>query len=122
MDNTNVGGPHAATIVDTNDPRFYVFVTDRMDPPPHLLLQLEAKSERRQFTVVSEKGRKGYAPLAKQNVKLDYRILERLKVQVNRGRMMFVNYLELRPRQVLRTGEYAVVGDSFQDIATFRVP
>src|SRR4030081_941478 len=30
----------ATTVLATNDPRFYVFVADRMDPPPHQLVRL----------------------------------------------------------------------------------
>jgi len=35
--------------------------------------------------------------------------------------MIFVNYMELRPAQTLPPGEYAIIGDSLADIATFRV-
>jgi len=115
-------GLQAVTVLKNGDPRFYVFVADKMDPPPHLLLQLEIKNRRRQFTVISEKGQAGFSALASENVRLDYRILERLQVPSARGVTLFINYLELRPRrQQLRPGEYAILGNSLKDIATFRV-
>jgi len=86
------------------------------------LLQLENKNRRRQFTVISEKGRAGFAPLASENIRLDYRILERLEVPSSRGVILFINYLELRPRHRLQPGDYAIIGNSLKDIATFRVP
>jgi hypothetical protein len=118
----SLDGPQSATGLNNNDPRFYVFVTDRMDPPPHLLLQLQSKNDRRMFTVISEKGRRGFAPLATQNVRLNYRILERLQVPSGKGVVLFINYLELRPRQPLKSGEYAILGNSLKDLATFRIP
>jgi len=114
-------GLQAVTVLKNGDPRFYVFVADKMDPPPHLLLQLEIKNRQRQFTVISEKGQAGLSALASENVRLDYRILERLQVPSARGVILFINYLELRPRQQLRPGEYAILGNSLKDIATFRV-
>lgn len=35
--------------------------------------------------------------------------------------MIFVNYMELRPLQPLMPGEYAIIGDSLADMATFRI-
>ena len=116
-----LGGSQAATVLRGDDPHFYVFVADKMDPPPHLLLQLESQNQRRRFTVVSERGQVGFSPLASENIRLDYRILERLQVSPSRGVFLFINYLELRPRQRLKSGEYAIIGNSLKDIATFRV-
>jgi len=114
-------GLRASTVIKKSDPRFYVFVMDKMDPPPHLLLQLESKNRRRRFTVISERGRAGFSPLATENIRLDYRILERLEVPSGKGLVLFINYLELRPRRRLQPGEYAILGNSLKDIATFRV-
>ncbi len=114
-------GLRASTVIKKSDPRFYVFVMDKMDPPPHLLLQLESKNRRRRFTVISEKGQAGFSALASENVRLNYRILERLQVPSARGGILFINYLELRPRRHLEPGEYAILGNSLKDIATFRV-
>ena len=114
-------GLRASTAIKKSDPRFYVFVADKMDPPPHLLLQLESKNRRRRFTVISERGHAGFSPLATENIRLDYRILERLEVPSGKGLVRFINYLELHPRRPLGPGEYAILGNSLKDIATFRV-
>lgn len=116
-----VSGARAATSLKNSAPVFYVFVADRMDPPPHLLVRLMSRKSSRRFIITTIKGRKGYAPLNEENVRLDYRILERLRVQAGKGRILFVNYMEIRPRQALTPGEYAIIGDSLEDVATFRV-
>lgn len=114
-------GPKAATLLDDPSPAFYVFVAEGMDPPPHLLIRLTSKKASRRFTITRTRGRKGYSPPSEENVRLDYRILERLRVQAGKGRILFINYMEIRPRQPLAPGEYAVVGNSLADIATFSV-
>lgn len=116
-----VSGSKAVTIVKNSNPVFYVFVADRMDPPPHLLVRLASRKSSRRFIITTIKGRKGYAPLNEENIRLDYRILERLRVQAGKGRILFVNYMEIHPRQALMPGEYAIIGDSLEDVATFRV-
>lgn len=114
-------GLKAATTLTVNNLRFYVFVADKMDPPPHQLVRLTSKKGRRRFTVISIKGRKGYSPLADESIKLEYRILERLRVEAGKGRYLFINYMEIHPRHQLAPGEYAIIGDSLLDIATFRI-
>lgn len=114
-------GIKAATTLTVNNLRFYVFVADKMDPPPHQLVRLTTKKATRRFTVVSLKGRKGYSPLAEESIRLEYRILERLLVAAGRNRSLFINYMEIHPRQQLSPGEYAIIGDSLLDIATFRI-
>lgn len=114
-------GLRAATTLTVNNLRFYVFVADKMDPPPHQLVRLTSKKGTRRFTVVSLKGRKGYSPMADETIRLEYRILERLRVAAGRNRSLFINYMEIHPRQQLTPGEYAIIGDSLLDIATFRI-
>jgi hypothetical protein len=116
-----VKGPTAATVLAERLPRFYVFVADKMDPPPHQLVRLTTKKNARRFTVVSIKGRKGYSPMDAETIKLEYRLLERVPVRRAMGLIIFLNYLELRPRQELTPGEYAIIGDSLLDIAAFRI-
>jgi hypothetical protein len=116
-----LSGTGAATVLKQATPSFYVFVADRMDPPPHLLIRLTNRKKSRRFTITMTKGREGYAPLNEVNVKLDYRVLERLSVDAGEGRIIFVNYMEIHPRQRLEPGEYAIIGDSLADIATFRI-
>jgi hypothetical protein len=114
-------GSKATTILGTNDPRFYVFIGDRMDPPPHQLVRLMSARGIRRFTIVSVKGRVGYSPMDDESIKLEYRLLERLRVEAGKGRYLFINYMETHPRHQLIPGEYAIIGDSLLDIATFRI-
>ncbi|HEV7857439.1 MAG TPA: hypothetical protein VGO91_02210 [Pyrinomonadaceae bacterium] len=72
------------------------------------------------FTIVAEKGHRGFSPLAVENVELQYRIVERLPVDAGKNRVLFINYMEIRPRHPLSPGEYAIIGNSLSDIATFR--
>lgn len=116
-----LSGPKATTTIKGPTPSFYVFVADRMDPPPHLLVRLKSKKNSRRFTITVIKGRKGYAPLNEENIRLDYRILERLLVEAGKGRILFINYMEIHPRHRLEPGEYAIIGDSLADIATFSI-
>ena len=116
-----VKGATAATVLTDQLPRFYVFVADKMDPPPHQLVRLTTKKDMRRFTVVSIKGRKGYSPMDAETIKLEYRLLERVQVRRGPGVIMFLNYMELRPRQELTPGEYAIIGDSLLDISAFRI-
>jgi hypothetical protein len=116
-----LNGSKATTVLATSTPSFYVFVADRMDPPPHLLVRLKSKNGSRQFTITTIKGRTGYAPLNEENIRLDYQVLERLKIVAGTGRFIFVNYMKIHPRQRLEPGEYAIVGDSLSDVATFSI-
>jgi hypothetical protein len=116
-----VKGPTASTVLTDHLPRFYVFVADKMDPPPHQLVRLTTKMDARRFTVVSSKGHKGYSPMDAETIKLEYRLLERVQVLRGPGLIIFLNYMELRPRQELTPGEYAIIGDSLLDIAAFRI-
>ena len=114
-------GSKAATVLNAGNPSFYVFVADRWDPSPHLLVKLTSDKGTRRFTIISSKGRKGYSPLENESIRLQYRLLERLPVEIGKGRSLFLNYVEIRPQRELAPGEYAIIGDSLSDIATFRV-
>jgi hypothetical protein len=117
----NVGSSKATTVLASDNLSFYVFVADRMDPPPHQLVHLTSRKDSRQLTISLVKGRKGYAPFESDNVSLSRRLLERLRVDAGRNRYLFVNYMELRPLTPLAPGEYAIIGDSLADMATFRI-
>lgn len=114
-------GQTAETVVINNSPSFYVFVADRMDPPPHLLVRLASKESRRELAISMTKGRKGYGSFESDTVQLERRLLERLEMEAGKNRILFVNYMQLRPMKPLAPGEYAIIGDSLADIATFRV-
>jgi hypothetical protein len=120
---TRVGlkSPTAETVLTNNDPRFFVFVADKWDPPPHQLVRLTRKKSSRELMISVLKGRKGYAPFATDNVRLEYLLLERLRVESGKNRYLFVNYMQIRPLGPLTPGEYAIIGDSLADMATFRI-
>jgi hypothetical protein len=116
-----VAGARAETVLANDGLRFFVFVADRMDPAPHQLVRLSSGKSDRSLKISVLKGRKGYAPFDEDNIRLQKRILKRLSVQAGPGRIIFVNYMELRPQQPLPPGEYAIIGDSLADFATFRI-
>src|SRR6266516_761540 len=114
-------GSNATTVLSGGNPSFYVFIADRWDPPPHQLVQLTSNKGTRRFTVISTKGRKGYSPLESESIRLQYRLLERLPIELSKGRSLFLNYMEIHPRRQLTPGEYTIIGDYLLDIATFRI-
>lgn len=116
-----IKGATAATVLMNDNLRFYAYVADKMDPPPHQLVRLTNRRSNRELKISVIKGRKGYAPFDEDTLKLQHRMLERLRVQVAPGRIIFVNYMELRPAGALPPGEYAIIGDSLADMATFRI-
>jgi hypothetical protein len=116
-----VTGAGAETVIAAGNPTFYVFVGDKMDPPPHQLVRLGSYKSKRELRISVIKGRKGYAPFAEDTIKLERQVLKRLEVSAGKGRSIFVNYMRLRPVSQLAPGEYAIVGDSLSDMATFRI-
>lgn len=105
-------GEHAATVVTGLEPRFYLFLPDEANAKPPFLVRLTAKRGARRVTAMAQKGYKGFAIDSEEIVKPHYRVLGR------NGGMQFV---ELRPREPLLNGEYAIIGTDLQRIATFRV-
>lgn len=116
-----VNGSKAETVLTNENLSFFVFVADRMDPPPHQLVRLTPGKSERSLKISLIKGRKGYAPFEEDNVRLQRRILKRLRVEAGANRFLFINYMELRPLVSLPPGEYAIIGDSLADMATFRI-
>ena len=116
-----VNGSKAETVLTNESLSFFVFVADRMDPPPHQLVRLTPGKSERSLKISLVKGRKGYAPFEEDNVRLVRRILKRLRVEAGANRFLFINYMQLRPLVSLPPGEYAIIGDSLADIATFRI-
>ncbi|HBB93964.1 MAG TPA: hypothetical protein DC054_01115 [Blastocatellia bacterium] len=116
-----LNGSKAETVLTNEKLSFFVFVADRMDPPPHQLVRLTRSRSERSLKISLIKGRKGYAPFEEDNVQLGRRILKRLRVEAGKNRFLFINYMELRPLASLPPGEYAIIGDSLADIATFRI-
>ncbi len=116
-----VTGARAETVLTNDNLRFYVFVADRMDPPPHQLVRLTSSKSERTLKISLIRDRKGYAPFDTDNIPLERRILRRMRVETGANRFLFINYMQLRPLQPLPPGEYAIIGDSLADIATFRI-
>ena len=116
-----VNGSKAETVLTNENLRFFVFVADRMDPPPHQLVRLTSSKSERSLKISLIKGRKGYAPFNGDNIRLERRILKRLRVETGAYRFLFINYMQLRPLEPLQPGEYAIISDSLSDIATFRI-
>ncbi|HYY59417.1 MAG TPA: hypothetical protein VE842_18970 [Pyrinomonadaceae bacterium] len=105
-------GASAATLVKGDEPRLYVFVPDQAEAHPPFLVRLAARRGARRVTAITQKGMRGYAIASEEIVKPRYRVLAR------DGGMV---YMEIRPREPLLPGEYAIVGTDLQRIATFRV-
>lgn len=105
-------GASAATLVKNDEPRLYVFVPDQKDAHPPFLVRLTNKRGARRVTAITQRGLRGYAIASEEIVKPRYRVL---------GRDGGMVYMEIRPREALLPGEYAIVGTDLERISTFRV-
>jgi hypothetical protein len=104
-------GASAATLVKGDEPRLYVFVPDQQGTHVPFIVRLTQKRGARRVTAITQKGMRGYAIASEEIVKPRYRVLMR------DGGMV---YMEIRPREPLLPGEYAIVGSDLQRIASFR--
>lgn len=102
----------AATALKTNEPRFYLFVSDAPGTHPPFIVQLTAKRGARRVTAMAQKGYKGFAIDSAEIIKPHYRVL---------GHEGGLYYMEIRPREMLLPGEYAIIGTDLRRIATFRI-
>jgi hypothetical protein len=107
-----VKGAHAATVIKTDEPRFYLFVPDEGDAKPPFVVRLTEQHGARRVTAMAQKGYKGFAIVSDEIIKPHYRVLAR------EGGMIF---MEIRLREPLMLGEYAIIGTDLQRIATFSV-
>lgn len=105
-------GERAATIVTTAEPRFYLFLPDKPDAKPPFLVRVTERKGARRVSAMAQKGYKGFAIPAEEIIKPHYRILAR------DGGMQF---MEIRMREPLMAGEYAIIGTDLHHIATFRL-
>lgn len=105
-------GESAATVLRTDEPRLYLFVPDVGDAHPPFLVRLAPKRGARRVTAMAQRGFKGFAIYSEEIVKPHYRVL---------GRDAGMLYMEIRPREPLLPGEYAVIGTDLGRIATFRI-
>lgn len=105
-------GERAVTVITSDQPRFYLFLPDKPDVKPPFLVRLTEKKGARRVSAMAQKGYKGFAIPAEEIIKPHYRILAR------DGGMQF---MEIRMREPLMSGEYAIIGTDLQHIATFRL-
>ncbi|MEJ7577555.1 MAG: hypothetical protein WKF74_11180 [Pyrinomonadaceae bacterium] len=105
-------GAQAATVIRNNAPRFYLFVPDVSSPRPPYLVRLTEKRGARRVTALVQKGLRGFAIATEEIVFPRYRVLGRA------GGMLF---MEIRARDLLTDGEYALIGSDLTRTATFRI-
>jgi len=104
-------GEHAATLITSAQPRFYLFLPDEANAKPPFLVRLIEKRGVRRVDAMAQKGYKGFAIASEDIIKPHYRVIGR------EGGMQFV---EIRPREPLVPGEYAIIGTDLTRIAAFR--
>jgi len=107
-----IKGERAATVITNDLPRIYLFLPDKPDAKPPFLVRLTEKGKARRVTAMAQKGLKGYAIAAEDIIKPHYRVLSRKDG---------AQFMEIRMREPLLEGEYAIIGTDLQHIATFRV-
>lgn len=112
-------GSHAGTVIKDPKQRFYIFVAESMEPPPHFLTRMTVRNDQRRLAAFVEKGQLGFSPLASETIKLEYRVLDRVGVEAGQGLIVYVLYIEVRPQVPLSPGEYAFVGNDFANLSTF---
>lgn len=105
-------GEHAATIIRTAFPRWFLFTYERPGAHPPFLVWLTPRKGARRVTAIAQRGASGFAISSEEIIKPSVRVLAKDGDQV---------FMELRPRVSLMPGEYAIIGDDLTRIATFRV-
>jgi hypothetical protein len=105
-------GATSQTLITSMEPSFYLFLPDDHQAKPPFIVRLTEKRGARRVTAMAQKGYKGFALDSEEIVKPHYRVLGR------EGGMIF---MEVRTREPLLLGEYAIIGTDLQRIATFRI-
>ena len=105
-------GEQSSTVITNIEPRFYLFLPDAKDAKPPFIVRLTEKRGARRVVALAQKGYKGFAIDSEEIIKPHYRVLGR------EGGMIF---MEIRTRDPLMLGEYAIIGTDLKQIATFRV-
>jgi hypothetical protein len=106
-------GEHASTIVTTSMPRWFLFTRQIPGAQPPFLVWLTPRHRARRVTAIAQRGMAGFAISSEEIIKPAVRVLASMG-----GDEVF---MELRPRNSLIPGEYAIIGDDLTHIATFRV-
>jgi hypothetical protein len=107
-----VKGARSATVIKRDEPRFYLFVPDEASAKPPFVVRLTEEHGARRVTAMAQKGYRGFAIVTDEIIKPHYRVLAR------EGGMIF---MEIRLREPLMDGEYAIIGADLQRIATFSI-
>jgi hypothetical protein len=107
-----VKGERSSTVITNMVPRFYLFLPDDAHAKPPFIVRLTEKRGARRVTAMAQKGYKGFAVDSEEIVKPHYRVL---------GRVNGLIFMEIRTREPLMMGEYAIIGTDLQRVATFRV-
>jgi hypothetical protein len=105
-------GERSLTVITRDEPRFYLFVSDAANAKPPFIVRLTEKGKARRVTLMAQKGFKGFAIDSAEIIKPHYRVLQR------EGGMYF---MEIRTREPLMLGEYAIIGSDLARVATFRI-
>jgi hypothetical protein len=107
-----VKGERSQTIITRDEPRFYLFVSDEANAKPPFIVRLTEKGKARRVGAMAQKGYKGFAIDSGEIVKPHYRVLAR-----ENG----MYFMEIRTREPLMLGEYAIIGSDLSRVATFRI-
>jgi hypothetical protein len=105
-------GDHSASAVKDDRLRIFLFTYQRQGAHPPFLVWLRPHRSARRVTAIAQAGMRGFAIASEEIIKPTIRVLAR------DGDMVF---MELRPRVSLVPGEYAIIGDDLNRIATFRL-
>ena len=105
-------GEHASTLMTNDEPRFYLFLPDEAGAKPPFLVRLTERKGARRVDAMAQKGYKGFAIAAEDIIKPHYRVI---------GREGGMQFMEIRMREPLMAGEYAIIGTDLNRVATFRV-
>jgi hypothetical protein len=106
-----IAGDKAATTLPAI-PRIFLFTSERQGTHPPFIVWLTPRHGARRATAVTQVGMAGLAIDSLEIVKPTVRVLAKAGDEV---------FMELRPRNSLVPGEYAIIGDDMTRIATFRV-
>ena len=107
-----LSGEHSPAILAPNA-RWFLFTYQRPGSHPPFLVRLTLRRGARRVTAIAQRGLSGFAISSDEIIKPSLRALNVLA-----GELVF---MELRPRVSLMSGEYAIIGDDLEHIATFRV-
>jgi hypothetical protein len=105
-------GEHGATVIGNMEPRFYVFLPDDAHAKPPFIVRLAERHGARRVTAMAQKGYRGFAVDSEEIIKPHYRVLGREGGQI---------FMEIRTREPLTAGEYAIIGTDLKRVASFRV-